>query len=894
MTESVARLTTALAGRYRIERELGAGGMATVYLAHDLRHERDVAIKVLHPDLGAALGGERFLSEIRTTARLQHPHILPLLDSGEADGLLYYVMPLVTGETLRARLEREGQLPMVDALRIAREAADALGYAHGLDIVHRDVKPENILLQGGHAIVADFGIALAVQSAGGQRMTQTGLSLGTPQYMAPEQAMGERKIDARADIYALGAVTYEMLTGDAPFTGSSAQAIVARVLTEKPRSICAVRDTVTANVEQAVLRALSKLPADRFGRVEEFAAALAAHGLSADMNAIATNGGTARSTMANEPGRTVRYSRYLMAALVLTTVASLAVAGWALARVPASIATAIFDAALPDSAPMSPVASITSTGFGAPAAHLSVAPRGDFIVYPVRHGDHRMLWRRSLVDASAGPIAGTSGGSTPRISPDGRRVAFISGNQTLVVPVGGGEARRLMESDPPATLEWVSPTRLFALHSDGYRLVWIDAEVGVVGERLLTGTRCVYGQWIAAERKLLCSFNETATLLDPESGELWPLRTEGEGGKAGRAVSGSAFRLVDGVYMIYLSLDGTLRGASYNGRTHQLGRPVSLVSGIRRDVLGAGQFDISASGLLGYAPAGAERLAAMVVLREGAEAVPLPLERAAFLRFDLSRDGRRLAAVVATPEGDELRIYDLRSGLRQVWLRAPILRMPLWSPRGDRIVIRVEDDAGAALLLGSPDATGAPDTLMRRVGEQDAFDALDFHDDSTILAREARTASVYRLTLTARSVRVDTLSIDAFFMSISPDGKRLAWHTSMSNQLFTGPYPPGSQRLQLAAGGVEPLWLSPTELLFRSNVTWFKARFDPASGALTGPPSFWARDTRFLDTPGWSNRPSWDGGIIYSQSAEQSDVRYLRFIPDFVTRLKAAVDGAAR
>jgi serine/threonine-protein kinase len=178
--------------------------MATVYLAHDLKHQRDVAIKVLHPDLGAALGGERFLSEVRTTARLQHPHILPLLDSGEADGLLYYVMPYVTGETLRARLERERQLPIDDALRIAREAADALGAAHALGIVHRDVKPENILLQSGHALVADFGIALAVQHAGGQRMTQTGLSLGTPQYMSPEQAMGEKAIDARSDIYSLG------------------------------------------------------------------------------------------------------------------------------------------------------------------------------------------------------------------------------------------------------------------------------------------------------------------------------------------------------------------------------------------------------------------------------------------------------------------------------------------------------------------------------------------------------------------------------------------------------------------------------------------------------------------------------------------------------------------
>jgi serine/threonine-protein kinase len=279
---SLESLGQSLADRYRLERELGAGGMATVYLAHDLKHERDVAIKVLHPDLGAALGAERFLTEIRTTARLQHPHILPLLDSGtvvakadrgdpaalaELGGggaqpttFLYYVMPLVTGETLRARLERERQLPIADAVRIAREVASALDYAHRHGVIHRDIKPENILLHDGQAMVADFGIALAVQSAGGQRMTQTGLSLGTPQYMSPEQAMGEKQIDARSDVYALAAVTYEMLAGDAPFTGGSVQAIVAKIMTEKPTPVHTLRDTVPEHVEDAVLTGLAKLP----------------------------------------------------------------------------------------------------------------------------------------------------------------------------------------------------------------------------------------------------------------------------------------------------------------------------------------------------------------------------------------------------------------------------------------------------------------------------------------------------------------------------------------------------------------------------------------------------------------------------------------------------------
>jgi len=274
MSDVLPRLTTALESRYRITREVGVGGMARVYLAHDLRHERDVAIKVLHPDLAAALGAERFLAEIKTTAKLQHPHILPLLDSGEAGGLLYYVMPYVAGESLRTRLERETQLAVDDAVRLAREALSALDYAHRHGVVHRDIKPENILIHEDQALVADFGIALAVSAAGGARMTQTGLSLGTPAYMAPEQAMGERAIDGRADIYALGAVLYEMLVGEAPFTGPTVQAIVARVMTESPRPVTGQRKSVPANVNAAVLRALEKLPADRFHSAAEFSTAL--------------------------------------------------------------------------------------------------------------------------------------------------------------------------------------------------------------------------------------------------------------------------------------------------------------------------------------------------------------------------------------------------------------------------------------------------------------------------------------------------------------------------------------------------------------------------------------------------------------------------------------------
>jgi serine/threonine-protein kinase len=273
-TGVLPQLSAALINRYTIVRELGAGGMATVYLAHDIKHDRNVAVKVLRPELAAMLGARRFLSEINVTARLQHPNLLPLFDSGDAGGLLYYVMPYIEGESLRARLDREAVLPIDEALQIATALAAALDYAHQQGIVHRDIKPENILLHDGHPLLADFGIALAVSEAGGERLTRTGVSIGTPQYMSPEQATGGAAVDGRSDVYSLAAVTYEMLSGEPPHAGRSAQQVIARLLTEKPRSLRAQRPNVNAQVESVIARGLEKLPADRWTRAGDFAAAL--------------------------------------------------------------------------------------------------------------------------------------------------------------------------------------------------------------------------------------------------------------------------------------------------------------------------------------------------------------------------------------------------------------------------------------------------------------------------------------------------------------------------------------------------------------------------------------------------------------------------------------------
>ncbi len=319
MTDYVATLKSALADRYTIERALGTGGMAVVYLAHDQKHDRQVAIKVLRPELSAVIGGERFLEEIRIEASLQHPLIVPLYDSGEANGLLFYVMPYIEGETLAERLLRETQLPISDALNIVRDVGGALAYAHEHGVVHRDVKPANIFLSGQHAMVADFGIARALELTGGERLTSTGLAVGTPAYMSPEQASGSEDLDGRADIYSLGCMLFEMLTGTPPFTGSTPRAVVARHAQEKPPAIKIIRPTVPDWVEEAVQISLAKVPADRFPTVTEFVQTLETEGVGLQRVG---------------PGRRRLSRRTMNAAVVAGLVALAAVGTWRVVRMP--------------------------------------------------------------------------------------------------------------------------------------------------------------------------------------------------------------------------------------------------------------------------------------------------------------------------------------------------------------------------------------------------------------------------------------------------------------------------------------------------------------------------------------------------------------------------------
>jgi serine/threonine-protein kinase len=393
--------------------------MATVYLAEDLKHDRKVALKVLRPELAAVLGAERFVQEIKTTANLQHPHILPLFDSGEADGFLYYVMPFIEGETLREKLNRETQLGIEEAVRITTEVADALDTAHRQNVIHRDMKPENILLHNGRPMVADFGIALAVSAAAGGRITETGLSLGTPHYMSPEQATAEKDLTNRSDIYSLGCVLYEMLTGEPPHTGGSAQAIIMKIVTEPAQPVAQIRKSVPSNVAAAVGKSLEKLAADRFESAATFAEALTNPAFTLPRTQAAVAGVPVR-------GMWNRLSAGLavgMGLFLLTTVW-----GWLRPQPEVPMPVSRYSVAIPEEEAL-------FTGFG---SRVAVSPDGSRVVYMGEGEQISRLLVRDVDQLHATPLSGTGGAGHPFFSPDGSRVGFAVQGVWRAASLGGG------------------------------------------------------------------------------------------------------------------------------------------------------------------------------------------------------------------------------------------------------------------------------------------------------------------------------------------------------------------------------------------------------------------------------------------------------------------------
>jgi len=541
MNEPPARLVSALEDRYLVERELGEGGMATVYLAHDRRHDRRVALKVLRPELAAVVGAERFLAEIRTTANLQHPHILPLFDSGEADSFLFYVMPYVEGETLRERIDREKQLPMEEAVRIATAVAGALDHAHRHGIIHRDIKPANILIQDGEPVVADFGIALAVGAAGGGRLTETGLSLGTPYYMSPEQAMGDHAIGPATDVYALGCVLHEMLVGEPPYLGKTAQAVLGKIIAGEAVSPARQRPSMPAHVDAAIRRALEKLPADRFASAQDLARALADPAFRHGEAAASGRGAPARWKLATAGG---------WAAFAVTL--AVAAARAALAD-PEAERVARFAVALGEDAAL----------VGSQGVNLALSPDGSRIVYagPAESSGTR-LWQRPLSQLEPQPLPGSEGARNPVFSPDGASVAFSSGGALKTLPLAGGPAFTVVAEGVPDAgggIDWGEDGMLYFNTEGALHRV---PSTGGSPLRLTTPEPSTAHAWVEVVPGGGLVF--TIVRGAPDSSLIATVGREG--GEPRVLLRGAMARYAPSGHLAYAAGDGTLMAAPFSAR----------------------------------------------------------------------------------------------------------------------------------------------------------------------------------------------------------------------------------------------------------------------------------------------------------------------------------------
>jgi len=776
MTSTADRFVAALADRYRIDRELGQGGMATVYLAEDVRHRRKVALKVLHPELSAVLGPERFLKEIELTASLQHPHILPLFDSGSADGLLFYVMPFVDGEPLRSRLEREKQLPVADALAIAREVADALQYAHERGVVHRDIKPENVLLQGGHALVADFGIALAVQQAGGQRMTQTGLSLGTPQYMAPEQAMGDRNVDARADIYALGAVTYEMLAGEPPFTGPTAQAIVAKVITEKPSPLARLRDSVPPHVDAAIAQALSKLPADRPSSARELASALQNPTFTWAAPAIPAPAADSRRDTSGL-GRAALVGG---AALALLGIAA-GIWSWRQGRA---------------AEPRRLVALMLEVPTANPdLGRFAVSPDGARFAFATSEG---------LVVRDAGQreyrlFPGTQEAESPSFSPDGEWIAFQSNGHLRKIAVAGGSALALVPGDSllAGRLSWGEDGSI--VFESGNRVYLIPPAGGP--PRLLKGARFAGSPRVTPDgRGVLYVDTQRGSQLayyDLASDSAFTVLEEATEGQ-----------YVPTGHIVYGHPNGGLFAVRFDVRRHTVsGTPIPVVPDAQMSG-NVAPFVIARNGTLVYR-SGVEPEYRLLMRdpRRKVDTLPIAPKITSYARF--SPDGRSLALTFGAARGTNRHtaIYDLGLGTLTRFTLEGGGHSPVWSPDGTRLAFTAEAEGSDAedIFVQPVDRSTKPVRIVRMPNDQHGWswpaDSV-FVFASNAIPRGLRGAGFTGGSIAITDPRSPNATPRMFLESqegvnnpiVSPDGHYVSFtaNENGTSEIYVRPFPSGT------------------------------------------------------------------------------------------------------
>jgi serine/threonine-protein kinase len=803
----------------------------------------------LKPDLGAVVGLDRFLSEIQVTANLQHPNLLPLFDSGTAGDLLFYVMPFVEGESLRAKLEREKQLPIDEAVRIATTIAEALDYAHAQGVIHRDLKPENILVHAGQPVIADFGIALALSNAGGNRITQTGISLGTPQYMSPEQAMGDRYIDRRTDIYSLGAITYEMLTGEAPHTGATAQAVIARVLTEKPRSARVTRPNVPVHVDAAVLRALEKLAPDRFATARAFG-----EGLTGARATVPAAPGSARSPVT--------------AGVVLLTGAVVAVALIAIfltprIRRPENSTNVHARTALSFQIPEG-----QQLALGNPST-LELSPDGTRLAYIADQGPGRRIYVRELANFDVRPIAGTDGASSLFFAPDGAHIGFYADGALRRVATAGGIATRIVDvPSSPVGASWGDDgTILYAL-GDSSGLWRVSADGGAPTRIPLildtawarntpelpspTNVRVLWPYHLPRKGLALVvpGFGTSIGVIELNTGRFRPL------------VAGNRAYYIPSGHIVFYSGPEQVSVVPFDlDRLEITGPVVPVVDDVLRPAGSEGRFTVSRNGTLAYARGGFRRRIELVD-RFG-RGTAIAVEPRGYRFPAVSPDGR-LLAVTVDPQPPETWLIDLQSGRAQPVSTGGYHITPVWRRDGKRLAFFT--NPGIAWIPwpegGTPRAIGVNGSGGLGVTDWPVADKMLGTLRGDVFLLDVATGA---LTTWLESSAVEDQP------RASPDGEWVAYESEVSGvtEIYVRRYSGAPPEILVSnGGGTEPVWSSSgSEIFYRNGNTIFSVpvKTRPRFEVLGAPKMLFSGDYDFSNPRNWDVMP--DGRLVMIRSS---------------------------
>ncbi len=871
--------------------------MATVYLAEDLRHRRKVALKVLRPDLAAVLGAERFVQEITTTASLQHPHILPLFDSGTADGFLYYVMPFVDGETLRGKLNRETQLGIEEAVGIATSVADALDYAHRHGVIHRDIKPENILLHDGRPVVADFGIALAVSAAAGGRMTETGLSLGTPHYMSPEQATAEKELTNRSDIYSLATVLYEMLTGSPPHVGSSAQQIIMKIVTDEARPVTQLRKSVPPHVGAAVAKALEKVPADRFASAHDFAEALHGRGI-----ALGPGGTAVVSAAKGQPAQRAGWRGRLRDPVVIGAgllAAAALVTAAALARRPAAAPPPYFQFVLATSDSTRPFPE-----FPWPAA---ISPDGGTLVYAVGTGPTSFrLYLQRLTELDARPIPGTANAAQPYFSPDGRWLAFESNGYEQKVRLDGSAPVAIGKANGVNGADWTSGNEI-VLGAQGafHGLSHMSAAGGEPAA--LTQVDSTKGEvdhlWPIAtpDGKTLVFVIWSGTLKGSQLA-----MTSASGGRVTRlGIAGiRPLAVLDGI-LVYVRVDGAVMAVALDVAGKRVrGQPIPVHEPVSVGVSVNGNSGIFISRGGAMVTSRGASLGRLVWLTRDGRTEPIMAQPRSFGYARLSPDERRIAVAVVENLKSDAWVYDIGLGTYSRLTTTGTVNSVDWTSDGAQVVYTTLGASSEIEVWSQPASGGTQASELFKQGGQTGAATISPDGKSLLLTTiPGIDWDVYRVSLDSPRVARPYLATSAqeHAPQFSPDGHWVALTSDESGQdeVYVRSYPDPSSRIQISVGGgAEPMWSRDGNVVYYRSAggALLAARVSRAAGfALVGRDTVIGKTGNFAAVQGGyfsgSYQPTRDGRRMLAIVSDRNEFE-LVISPNWLTEFRRRVAEA--